>query len=65
MSGQVAYLKKMDLLLEQGVHLSWLTCAHVYGFIMEIVCIAVGGKTGYWQVSYLAYDMLSLKMTVV
>ena len=54
MSEQVAYLRKMHLLPEQAVHLSWLTCAHVYGFVMEIVCIAVGGKIGYWQVSCVA-----------
>jgi len=35
---------------EDEVQLSYLTTAHIYGFISELVVIATGARVGYWQV---------------
>lgn len=49
-SFQILVGRDMGLALDDGVHLSWLPLAHVYGFAMELACIASGSQIGFWQV---------------
>eukprot|EP00210_Caulerpa_lentillifera_P001769 g1699.t1 len=51
--------------IEDEVNLSYLTTAHIYGFISELLVIASGARVGYWQgkIDKLLDDIKALRPT--